>query len=253
MGFILIHYDMDEEYNLVDNLWEESALFKNSLDAIAIQFIADYAKHKKDMVCYIKKGDSIGLKTYLKQDFPNTNGIPCWYLKYALAILAETVAEAAVSGGMDTEEAFFLSWRYILQGERLYDNVKIILLMQRMLLHFATVVERLNNRCNYSKFIMNTIHYINHNMDKPVTLKILARHMKTSQSQLRMKFKREVGCTIQEYVTARKIEEARYLLIFSTDTIVEISNKLGFSSQSHFQNTFKKYINMTPKKYRETS
>jgi AraC-like DNA-binding protein len=49
----------------------------------------------------------------------------------------------------------------------------------------------------------------------------------------------------------RKLEEAKSLLKFTDKSISEISEYLCFSTQSYFQNVFKKKYGMTPKKYRE--
>lgn len=52
--------------------------------------------------------------------------------------------------------------------------------------------------------------------------------------------------TIGEYINQRKIEEAQRLLRFSDKSLSAISNYLSFSSQSHFQNVFKKVTGETP-------
>ena len=49
-----------------------------------------------------------------------------------------------------------------------------------------------------------------------------------------------------EYINKKKIEEAQRLLRFSDKSLIAISNYLSFSSQSHFQNTFKKVTGTTP-------
>ena len=48
-----------------------------------------------------------------------------------------------------------------------------------------------------------------------------------------------------------KLEEAKSLLTYSDKSLIEISNYLCFSSQSYFQNVFKKKYGMTPKQYRD--
>ncbi|MBP3759906.1 MAG: AraC family transcriptional regulator, partial [Ruminococcus sp.] len=45
--------------------------------------------------------------------------------------------------------------------------------------------------------------------------------------------------------------EAASLLLFTEYTDPEISNMLGFSSQSYFIKIFKKYMNITPKQYKK--
>jgi AraC-like DNA-binding protein len=46
------------------------------------------------------------------------------------------------------------------------------------------------------------------------------------------------------------MEEAKRLLKYSDKPLSLIAEYLGFSSQSHFTRTFKKYVHTTPKAYR---
>ena len=48
-----------------------------------------------------------------------------------------------------------------------------------------------------------------------------------------------------------RLEEAKSLLTYSDKTLSEISTYLCFSSQSYFQNIFKKKYGITPLKYRK--
>ena len=50
----------------------------------------------------------------------------------------------------------------------------------------------------------------------------------------------------------KRIEKAKKLLKDTNQSIVEIAYHLGFNDQSHFSNTFKRYVDITPKKYRES-
>ena len=61
----------------------------------------------------------------------------------------------------------------------------------------------------------------------------------------------EIGIAFSNYVSKTKAEEAANLLTFSEYTDSEISNLLGFSSQSYFIKIFKKYLGVTPKEYKK--
>ncbi|MGN0840252.1 MAG: helix-turn-helix transcriptional regulator [Candidatus Ornithospirochaeta sp.] len=64
-------------------------------------------------------------------------------------------------------------------------------------------------------------------------------------------FQSELGITIDEYVIECRLREAKSLLKYTDKSLTEISNYLCFSSQSHFQNLFKKHYGITPLKYRK--
>lgn len=44
---------------------------------------------------------------------------------------------------------------------------------------------------------------------------------------------------------------AKNLLQYSEYSMIDIANRLSFSSQSHFIQQFKELVGMTPKKYRD--
>ncbi len=64
------------------------------------------------------------------------------------------------------------------------------------------------------------------------------------------KFREELGFHVSAYITRCKLEEAKSLLAYSERPLSEISAYLCFSSQSYFQNQFKKQYGITPLKYR---
>ena len=55
---------------------------------------------------------------------------------------------------------------------------------------------------------------------------------------------------ISEFIMQCRLEQAQKLLAHSDMSLSEISAYLCFSSQSYFQNVFKKKFGMTPRQYR---
>ena len=84
-----------------------------------------------------------------------------------------------------------------------------------------------------------------------ITVDNLVRHSNRSKSSLSSLFKAEMGMTITEYITQQRISHAKTLLHFSDKSLSEISEFLNFSSQSYFQNVFKKQVGVTPLEYRK--
>lgn len=76
-------------------------------------------------------------------------------------------------------------------------------------------------------------------------------YSKKSRAYLFKKFRDELGTGISEYIMSCRLKEAKSLLKYTDKPLSEISSYLCFSSQSHFQNTFKKHFNITPLGYRE--
>jgi transcriptional regulator GlxA family with amidase domain len=78
----------------------------------------------------------------------------------------------------------------------------------------------------------------------------LADFARLNRSYLISVFKDYTGIGPGAYVTKLRIDEARRLLTVSSNSLSSIAAALGFSSQSHFQNVFKKETGETPMKCR---
>lgn len=62
-----------------------------------------------------------------------------------------------------------------------------------------------------------------------------------------------MGFDLSTFIMRCKLEEAKSLLTYTNKSLSEISSYLCFSSQSYFQNVFKKKYGLTPKQYRNQS
>lgn len=58
------------------------------------------------------------------------------------------------------------------------------------------------------------------------------------------------GTTSNELIKAKLMIEAKRLLLFTDDTITEISNQLNFKDQSYFTRVFKRHCKISPKEFR---
>ena len=103
----------------------------------------------------------------------------------------------------------------------------------------------------YSKQIVRAIEYIIRHLHSHISLEETADSLKISGAHLSRLFKKETGITFSDYVNKLKIEESTSLLLYTEYSDIEISNMLGFSSQSYFIKIFKKYTGTTPKKYKK--
>ena len=81
-------------------------------------------------------------------------------------------------------------------------------------------------------------------------VQVLSEYTGLSASYLSRLFKKELGISISDYILEKKIEKSENLLKYSDYSLVDIANYLAFSSQSHFIQTFKKAVGITPNKYR---
>lgn len=102
-----------------------------------------------------------------------------------------------------------------------------------------------------SKHINACREYIYSHIKERITIEDLADALGVSASYLSRLFKKETGVSVSAYIRDRKIDMAKNLLRFSDASMIDIANRLAFSSQSHFIQQFKESVGMTPKKYRD--
>ena len=119
-----------------------------------------------------------------------------------------------------------------------------------MVTDFATKMRMTDTQIKVSGPVQNALNYIYIHRNDPVSVEDVAESVGVSSGYLSRVFKKEVGVSVSEYVRQKKIETATNLLKYSPYSMVDIANRLSFSSQSHFIQTFKKVIGTTPLKYR---
>lgn len=101
-----------------------------------------------------------------------------------------------------------------------------------------------------SDVIEETIAYINEHLTENLSLDFLAKRASLSPYYFTRVFKRETGFTPHEYLIAARINTAKFLLKNSPTSIKEICFCTGFSNESSFCTTFKKWVGQTPTSYR---
>lgn len=172
-------------------------------------------------------------------------------LKNTFVVTATLASRAAISGGMNSEDALSLSDEYIRKCEFLLSGEQIINLQYHMVLEYTRRVERIRLGKKPSKLLMQVTNYVQHNLSKPIDVEALAKSMFISRTHLATKFKQETGMTLTDFILGEKIEEAKRLLRYSDKPLSLIADYLGFSSQSHFTKAFKKHTGTTPREYRD--
>ena len=98
--------------------------------------------------------------------------------------------------------------------------------------------------------ILPALAYINSSYNENITLEAAAAKLNFDSSYFCRIFKQAIGATFTEYLNFVRICKAERLLSRTDNSILEISEAVGFSSVSYFNRIFKKYRNCSPKYYR---
>lgn len=170
---------------------------------------------------------------------------------YAIIIGIAMATRAAMDGGVDEEEAYGLSDLYVQETDACTDTGQLWKLYVKCLLDFAERVSHYQSDKHISEAVKRTQDYILRRAHFTITLKELAEHVSLSENYLSATFKKETGESIVEFVQSTRVREAKSLLQYSEYSLAEISEYLGFSSQSHFTKVFRKFAGCTPQAYRK--
>lgn len=92
--------------------------------------------------------------------------------------------------------------------------------------------------------------YIRQNYAQPLTIDSLVEQFYFSPNYLRTTFKKYANCTVLEYITEVRMQEAARLLADPKLRVSQISEAVGYSNPSYFCLLFAKKYGMTPNQYR---
>ena len=203
---------------------------------------------------FVRHGDTAALKEWLKNAPAVRTGIlssdTLRQLKNTFIVTATLVSRAAIRGGMDVNDALSLSDAYIQKCELLSSFESIENLQYHMVFDYTERVEKIRLGKTPTKLTTDIANYVQKHLTEPVDIAALAKAMFVSRTHLAIKFKKETGMTLTDFVLKEKVEEGKRLLRYTDKPLSAISAYLGFSSQSHFANVFKKYANSSPNEYR---
>lgn len=104
---------------------------------------------------------------------------------------------------------------------------------------------------DYIKRINRILLFIDQNLDQELNLQTIAEIGNYSPFHLHRIFKSITRETLNEYITRKRIEKAASVLLRQREvSISELSLQYGFTSNSSFTRTFKKFYRLSPKEFR---
>ncbi len=203
----------------------------------------------------VRHGDTASLREWMQKAPAVKSGIIAHdqirQIKNIFIVTATLVCRNAIRGGMDVHDSLSLSDAYIQKCELLGGIEDIVNLQYQMVLDFTERVERIRRGKNPSKLVSDVTNYVLHHLSESIKTEDIAKALYFSRSRLSTRFKEETGVTLTDYILKEKAIEAKRLIRYSGKSIATISDYLGFSSQSHFNRVFKKYIGISPGEYRD--
>ncbi len=101
------------------------------------------------------------------------------------------------------------------------------------------------------KVILDVVAYINSHFREEITLNLLKNKFFISKNTLCKRFQEVMKCSVIEYASAVRINEAKYLLSTTDKSMEEIAELCGYSSANYFSLIFKSKTGLSPSNYRK--
>lgn len=125
-------------------------------------------------------------------------------------------------------------------------------LVIHLLRHYAEVspIITTENRSLTHTQLQQAIDYIHTHLDRDLSLAELSSVINISPTYFASLFKQGIGTSPHQYVIQQRVERAKVMLKKTDLAIADIALQVGFSSQSHLTQQFKRLTGMTPKQVR---
>ncbi len=168
--------------------------------------------------------------------------------KYIAVSTITLATRYAIQGGLNEKSAYDFSDSAIIKIDGMNSADSILNFLANEIIRLTKAVGKSKSKPSQSPHVRKCICYINENINEKITVSMLSEICGISPDYLSQLFKNEMGENLSAYITRKKLEIAKEL-IMQKKSCGEICCRLGFSSQSHFITVFKKYFHMTPTEY----
>lgn len=209
----------------------------------------------------IENGDLESLEKAFNEDIIGELGIlakdKLRNAKNGSIVIITLASRSAIRGGLSPEEAYSYADIYTQAIEEINDLETLTHYIREIEREYTRRVYEIKNKKNliFSKPFNNKVNlcknFIFCHLNSNISVHDIATELNMNPVYLSELFKKYEGVTISQYILIEKINKTKNLLKYSKYDFIEIATYLGFCSQSHLGNQFKKHTGYTLKKYRD--
>ncbi len=212
-----------------------------------------YALEKEqELIAAVRKGDrdtSYRLLNELLADIIQKYPNDPREVKARLLELIVVLSRAAIEGGANLKMLLSLNSQYLEELNKIESIEDQCLWILKVTQKFVDCVGDSGDIKNL-QVIQKAAEYMRDNFNKKLTIDDISQAVYLSPCYLSKIFKQELGCTIMEFLTKVRIDEAKKLLRNPRYNIMQVANLIGFDDPSYFTKVFKKSEGITPSQYK---
>ena len=142
------------------------------------------------------------------------------------------------------------------------ENIDVILMqcsgIKEAILKFGALIVQLMNSIQSQKeksddyYVRSAKKYIQDNLNTGLSLDSVSEFLHISPQYLSSLFKQKTGVNFKDFITDKRIEKAKQLIISSPEkSIGEIGEEVGYPDQQYFSKLFTKTVGIKPSKYKK--
>lgn len=199
----------------------------------------------------LRIGDSVGVQ-FLAELFcseQSENGTEMDRIKSNVFELLVNIRNITREINPSYENPSFDSAFSLLAGTQ---NIEVIQdFLSNCLVECATAIGDVREQ-RENPLVKKIIEYIDQNMSRNYSLEDVAASVGVSPFYMSKLFKEEMGETFINYVTDRRLDRTKKLLLETDLSIKEIAGQTGYSDQNYFSRQFKNKFGISPTDFRNT-
>jgi AraC-like DNA-binding protein len=97
---------------------------------------------------------------------------------------------------------------------------------------------------------MKALQYLREHYSEPIYAADLCQYVGASESTMKIKFHKALGCSWVKYLQGYRVHRAA-ALIETGQNVTDAALAVGYESIGHFNKTFRTIMGTAPKKYRK--
>ncbi|WP_455542341.1 PocR ligand-binding domain-containing protein [Intestinibacter sp.] len=211
-----------------------------------------YFKREKKLLQYVRVGNKEKIINFLPIIFTDIDVLSEYNtqkIKLRATELVVNMSRAIVEGGLDSKLSIDKAEHFYKKVEGCKTSEDVFSYLNKFILELVDDIFILTQNKQVS-LLKEARAFISNNYDQNITIEDVAESVCLSSSYLSHLFREKLNCTVNNYITRVRIEKSIELMSMRELSVQEISEKVGFNSQSYFTKIFKKYIGVTPITYR---
>lgn len=209
---------------------------------------------EKELLSYVILGEKNKAKTilnnFLNEIFSYASG-NLEIIKIKLYEFTAFLSRAAVEFGAELGQLVKIVKK---SAKFLNDNIDFISLCENtveILEEFMDTVYESKQKKKSNVHLANAMKIINEEYFEEITLDNLSKRIFVSPYYLSHLFRDELKMTFSDYLTKVRIDHAKKFLS-EGETVERTAEHAGFNDTGYFMKTFKRYVGITPAKYRKS-